>query len=615
MTHKPFSSRMTYAHARARRDWRWLALWLCASFWLPAEAVAGGGPENVLLVVNRKSISSLTIANHYIALRKIPLGNVLTLDWDPKADTTDIDAFRERILVPVMKAVEQRRLTAQIDYIIYSSDFPWGINLDKDVEKYMAGKFPYEVYEEKKPGEESAPPKPQWPNYASKVGSLNGLTYLLQLVLAGNPLLYTDLRANWYMRQDVPEQKDAATVAFQSNLNFGSKGQFLNPNERGRHYVLSMVLGVTVGRGNTLKEVLQYLERGASADGTHPRGTIYYMDNSDLRTTTRHGEFPEAVAQLKALKVNAQILDGVLPQQKRDVQGLMTGIADYDWKASHSAILPGAICDNFTSFGGIMSSGSGQTPLSEFLRYGATASSGTVTEPYALAYKFPSALSQVHYAQGCTVAEAFYQSVNGPYQLLIVGDPLCRPWANIPRVTYSGLAPGKSVSGKISIQPTAAFDGKSTAEHFELFVDDLRTAICGPGGALGFDTALLADGYHELRVVAVEAGMIRSQGRAVIPIATSNHGHAIEASVSPTGSLSPIKPITVTAKSPGSIGIAVMHNSHLVGRIAGESGAVRINPITLGYGPVVLRAVGLGDGNPINYAWAEPIQVTVEQPK
>ena len=85
-----------------------------------------------------------------------------------------------------------------------------------------------------------------------------------------------------------------------------------------------------------------------------------------------------------------------------------------------------------------MSEGAGQTPLSEFLRYGAAGSSGTVTEPFAIAEKFPSPMIQVHYARGCTLAEAFYQSVHGPYQLLIVGDPLCRPWADIPQVSVAG---------------------------------------------------------------------------------------------------------------------------------------------------------------------------------
>ena len=35
------------------------------------------GPENTLVVVNRDSPSSMEIANHYIALRKIPVTNVL----------------------------------------------------------------------------------------------------------------------------------------------------------------------------------------------------------------------------------------------------------------------------------------------------------------------------------------------------------------------------------------------------------------------------------------------------------------------------------------------------------------------------------------------------------
>ena len=139
----------------------------------------------------------------------------------------------------------------------------------------------------------------------------------------------------------------------------------------------------------------------------------------------------------------AEILQGNVPEGKNDVQGAMLGVANFDWKASRSTILPGAICEHFTSFGGDMHASAGQTPLSELLRYGATAASGTVTEPYAIPHKFPSPMMQVHYARGCTVAESFYQSVLCPYQLLIVGDPLCRPWANIPEITVAGVTAGR----------------------------------------------------------------------------------------------------------------------------------------------------------------------------
>ena len=149
----------------------------------------------------------------------------------------------------------------------------------------------------------------------------------------------------------------------------------------------------------------------------------------------------------------AEIVEGTLPEGKNDVQGAMLGVADFNWKASHSTILPGAICEHFTSFGGDMHASAGQTPLSELLRYGAAAASGTVTEPYAIPHKFPSPMMQVHYARGCTVAESFYQSVLCPYQLLIVGDPLCRPWANIPEITVAGVTAGETVHGEIKVKP------------------------------------------------------------------------------------------------------------------------------------------------------------------
>jgi hypothetical protein len=559
---------------------------------LSAAAWAGGGPENVLLVVNRKSAASLTIANYYAQLRQIPAGNILTLPWDPKAQTTDVETFRKKILAPVLQTIDQRRLSAQIDYVVYSSDFPTAISLDQDIAK--------------------APNAKTWPPVLGTVGSLTGLTFLWQAVQEANPA-YIDLGSNWYTRAGTPAQKDFPTLTFMSRMNFGPQGEVLPPGKEGRRYLLSVMLGVTAGRGNSLAEVLAYLKRSAAADGTQPRGTIYYMRSGDkLRSGVREPVFAVAVKELKALGVNAEILDGVLPPQKKDVQGAMIGYADFQWKSSGSTILPGAICEHFTSFGGIMTAGAGQTPLTEFLRYGAAGASGTVTEPYSIQPKFPLALIQVHYARGCTLAEAFYQSVMGPYQLLIVGDPLCRPWANIPQVTVAGVEPRETVKGKLSLRPVGVIAGNTAVEHFELFVDDLRMGACVKGGTLELDTAQLADGFHELRIVAVEAGLIRSQGRALVPVTFANHGRSIEASVAPQGTAPAGSPLVVSVKSPGSTRIAVLHNSHLVGTIAGESGRVEIDPAVLGSGPVRLRAVGIvADDAPIQYVWSPPLEVHV----
>ena len=46
-------------------------------FCLAPPARAGGGPENLFLVVNAASWASQSVANHYVELRKIPPINVL----------------------------------------------------------------------------------------------------------------------------------------------------------------------------------------------------------------------------------------------------------------------------------------------------------------------------------------------------------------------------------------------------------------------------------------------------------------------------------------------------------------------------------------------------------
>ncbi|MGD0896472.1 MAG: hypothetical protein ABR915_01470 [Thermoguttaceae bacterium] len=583
---------------------------------LSSAAWAGGGPENVLLVVNPDSPDSLAIGNYYAAIRRIPASNTVYVPWDPKAETTDVETFRKKILIPVFEAAGVTRPNRQIDYVIYSADFPWGIRLDKDVERFMkslekpaAGKDDQSA-EKGKPEEKEK--KAAWPYFLKPVGSLNGLTYLWQPVLAGHPI-YFERRSNWYVRSATVPPSDG-TQAFSSTVVYGPRGEPVASG--GRTYMLSMMLGVTSGRGNSRQEVLDYLKRSAAADGTHPAGTIYFLENPDVRSQVRKDAFPAAVRALGDLGVRAEILPGVMPMDKDDVQGAMLGIADFDWKSSHSTILPGAICEHFTSCGGEMNTGASQTPLSEFLRYGAAAASGTVIEPYALADKFPSPMMHVHYARGSTVAEAFYQSVMCPYQLLIVGDPLCRPWADIPEVSVAGVSAGAAVQGRVRLQPSARFSSpKSEVDHFELFVDGVRVAQCPPSGTLDLDTGRLPDGYHELRVVAVQRGPIRSQGRRIVEISTANHGRTITVEALPQPAVTPHAPLVLVARAPRCLDIGVLQGPRIIAKIAGAEGRVEIKASALGAGPVRLQVVGFGSEGPQSNVFSKPLEVLVKDAK
>jgi uncharacterized protein (TIGR03790 family) len=552
------------------------------------EARGGGGPENVFLVVNSNSWASRTIANHYAAWRRIPASHIFLLKWDDGFATVGVEQFRQGILQPVLKAISARRLGEQIDTIVYSSDLPYAVNL--------AGDFPGDNLRAR----------------GQQLGSINGMTYLADLVMARNTE-YVKPTANHYF-----QLAGVNTRAFRHALGWGAGG-LPSPNT-GRRYYLSTMLAVTSGRGNSLDEALRYLRRSVLADGTHPPGTIYFVRNGDIRSATRHrhNAFDNAVNQLRRLGVRAETVEGVMPTRKRDVQGAMMGKSNLRWPQSASRIMPGAICEHLTSYGGRMvdsSQSEGQTRLSELLRYGAAAASGTVSEPYARQSKFPTPMIHVHYARGSTVAEAFYQSVAGPFQLLIVGDPLCRPWATIPLVSVDGLEANATVSGLLELQPKAKMAQGKQVDHFELFVDGRRLGRSRLGETLRLDTTVLADGHHQLRVVAVEASPIRSQGRAIVPLVVNNHDRTCRlTSTSMSKSGNKIRwgqPLRLRVFSPGSSQILIYHNRELVGRIKGASGQVTVDARPLGYGPIQLVALGLGAGGRRPFALSAPLNIEV----
>jgi hypothetical protein len=567
------------------------------------RARAGGGPEGVFLVVNASSADSLAVANAYAALREIPPINVLMLPWQDGTESIGIDAFRRDLLEPVLKTIDGRRLAPQIDCVVYSSDFPWRIDFAEEMPKELAGQ---ELFK-----------------YPS--GSLTGMTMLYGAVRSGQGPVWLDPQSNRYFRPLDTDGVPASTDGFHGWHRYGPAGELRE--EDGHRYLLSVMLGVTAGRGNTRAEIVHGLERAAAADGTRPTGTIYFVTNDDVRTKTRSPAFAPTVRALEQLGLEAEIVPGKLPQGRRDVAGLTTGTADFDWPQSGSTILPGAICENLTSYGGIFTPSAGQTPLSAFIRAGAAGSSGTVIEPYALQAKFPHPGIHLHYARGSTLAEAFYQSVRSPYQLLVVGDPLAQPWASIPTVEVGlddgPLAGGTVLTGAVALAPSARAGALPAAaaraiqrpnegniEHFTLFIDGVRLARCRPGGRLPLDTAQFADGHHELRVVATEASTVRSQGRSVVPVRFSNHGRLLALEAAPAR-VPLAGAVRVRVAGEGLDGVAIHAMGRVIGRTQGDDATIEVPAALLGLGRVTIRATGRAGTGAIASVNADPVTVEV----
>ncbi len=564
-----------FAHVPRRLFALLLAMVVCS----PHVAEAGLGPENVFLVVNRASWASLAVANHYVELRQIPGSNILYLPWTGGTESIEVDVFREKILGPVLTQIEQRGLADQIDAIVYSSDFPYQVNLAGDL------------------GDQK-PPKELRPQ-----ASITSATYLWQFVMAKNQNAIGQ-RNNMYIRSTGERVTDPPTVGFRSWYGWGPNGEVVEAG--GIHYMLSMMLAVTSGRGNSVAEAVGYLRRAAKADGSRPKGTVYYCVNDDVRSKTRSAGFAQAIDDLTKLGVRAEIVNGTLPRGKRDVAGLMTGVADFNWPSAQSLILPGAICEHLTSFGGAMGENNSQTPLSEFLRYGAAGASGSVVEPHAIQDKFPLAAIQVHYARGCALAEAFYQSIFGPYQLLIVGDPLCQPWARIPKVTVD-VKPDQTLSGKVNVRAVA--EGK--VDRFQMFVDGQRLARRPAGSALPLETTLLGDGYHELRLVAIDTSPIETQGRTLVPIRIDNSHQEVELVV-PKKVVRWGESLKLSVKAPGMDGGVILVNGITVAEFKEEQAEVDFKAREFGTGTVTIRAIGYTADKPPRTCYSPWVRLQIQ---
>ena len=81
----------------------------CCWFSPGQEARAGGGPENLMLVVNADDPSSMLLANHYVRLRKIPPCNVVYLTGVPQSVDMALETFQVKIMTD-----SRRHLSKQV---------------------------------------------------------------------------------------------------------------------------------------------------------------------------------------------------------------------------------------------------------------------------------------------------------------------------------------------------------------------------------------------------------------------------------------------------------------------------------------------------------------------
>lgn len=391
----------------------------------------------------------------------------------------------------------------------------------------------------------------------------------------------------WEGMEDVPDGVRLSR-GFRSQAHWSKNGWPNGSADQGRRFMLSTMLAMTEKGGSSLEQALSQISKSVEADGSHPKGTFYFAKHKDPRSRTRHSQFEGAASELRSLGYEVEISSQPVPQGNKHIVGATLGSAVINWKKSKSKFVPGAICDNFTSYGAWWTK-SAQTQITEFLDAGAAGASGTVYEPYTIAAKIPDARLHVHYARGCTLAEAFYQSVNCPFQLLVLGDPLCCPFGKFPKFEVEGLTTRSVVKGDIDLNLKSIADGPEI-ERFEVFLDGRqfgRLEHSNQSQNLKIETGDISDGYHELRVVAISRALTATRASQKLEFWLRRDGHSIKINVA-KDEVRLGEPITITASSSPSHEIEIRHNSRIVGKVKPNE-TLELDSSLLGQGQVYLQ--------------------------
>jgi uncharacterized protein (TIGR03790 family) len=417
-TEPPSNAQAQSHHGLACRIW---LLALLAILGLPLAAQADANPgDEVFVVYNRAMPESKEVADHYAALRHIPMSQVLGLEL-PIIDNITRADFRKQLQIPVLQALEDRKLFQyRSDIVPATANKPGQVSyrLMQSKIRYLVFCYgvPFRILKDaslKEEGEEGV--KPELRRNEAAVDSEMALL----------PISKNGYRLFGPIQNPIYGNTNAALI----------------------HPTNGILMTARLdGPSSTIAKAL--VDKAMEAETNGLWGRAYFDARGFTNTPYKTGDdwMRSSAATCKSLGFETylddkpELLAAWFPlSQVAIYAGWWVEQVNGPFTQPKVEFMPGAIAYHLHSFGGAAIRSTNLNWVGPLLAKGATATMGSVDEPYLmgtpdLSVFFSRILNRYSFGEA-----AYASQIMLSWQTTVVGDPLYRPFDIAPGTLHENL--------------------------------------------------------------------------------------------------------------------------------------------------------------------------------
>lgn len=386
-------------------------------------------PSEVMVIANSNVSDSVKLARYYMEQRGIPKENLISVDTTSK-ETCSRNDFNEEIAGPIREFLYKRQGGKDVRCLVTM----FGVPLKVDAPKLT--KFEKQALQERR--EALADLQRQLKELSEPKG-------------AEAKRLSQQISAMKKQLEAMGKQDQKAAVDSELTLVLAEKyplqGWVPNPffvGFQGKKMLIGKTNTIMVARldGPSRKIVERMIADSLAAEATGLKGTAYFdarWTKPSLQKQLQGNAFYDNSLYLAAEQVSLQAKMRTLVNSQQALfqpgeaprAALYAGwyslahyVDAFDW-------VPGAVGYHIASQECQTLQGNGKHWCKSMLEDGASATIGPVAEPYLTAFPVPELFFKVLTDGYYTLAEAYFLSL--PYlswQMILVGDPLYRPFKN-----------------------------------------------------------------------------------------------------------------------------------------------------------------------------------------